>query len=134
MTHASKLKVGDQHEDRLFIIRKKPPPEWNIGLMSKIKQIIPFIRRQKQEQEDGNSPVQFRRQRSGERLERSSVPTPKGAGGEDEWKSEETSNKMQRDTKRESEMEMKEHEEVEVLADSDDAEGIVDALLAKYTT
>lgn len=130
----TEIKVNERNKDRMFLIRKKPPPEWDDGFKSKVRQFLHFTGRRKQEQEDGEFPVPFRPQQSEESLKRHSTFNSKTAGEDNEWKSEVSSDKGQGDTKRKSELEMKEYEEIEILTESDDAEGIVDALLAKYTT
>ncbi|KAJ6095937.1 hypothetical protein N7486_006683 [Penicillium sp. IBT 16267x] len=120
------------------------------GFISKIRQIIPFINRRKQEQEDtestfdnaveGDMMGEASRQRirrkfrySREEVENLNFLNRKTADGEKEWRRKESSDEGQRYTGQEFEKETIKGEDVEILPESDDTEGIVDALLAKYT-
>lgn len=141
------MRVNDRNKDKMFLIRKKPPLRRSSDFLGKIRQALPFINRRKQEW--GNSEQQLPYAVEGdindekfqERLqsqfgytseEVEELLNRKTADGERRRKSERIIEE-QGETGQQIEEETNEGEDIEALSDSDDAEGIVDALLSRYT-
>ncbi|KAJ5369097.1 uncharacterized protein N7496_008857 [Penicillium cataractarum] len=132
----TELRVNDRYKDKMYLARKKPPPRRSSDFVSKIRQSIRLISTRKQEQkgmeqtlddeaEAGTEDDEYRERLCREfgytREEVETMLNQKTAGGEKK-------EKVQK-----AEEETNEGEYDEALSESDDAEGIVDALLARYT-
>lgn len=141
------LKGNDRNKDEMYLTRKRSRSRRRS--VSKIRQSIRLINTRKQEQEDMEQTLddeaeadtkddEFRErlrrefEYTREEAETETILDQKTADAEKKWKREERKEvKQEKDQQAEEETNGGEFDEA--LSESDDAEGIVDALLARYT-